>query len=126
VTDCTASQLSIDVAKGGASLGQEIAIVTFTNTSPTQCALVGYPSAQLEDSKGKAVGTAATHAKGTLRAVFLGHGQAAQATLTADTRCNAPLSSAVRIQAPDVPGTTEVPVALRACTLQITPVQTAD
>jgi len=125
VASCTASQLSIDVAKGGASLGQEIAIVTFTNSSTSACALMGYPAAQLEDSKGHAVGSAATHARGTVVRFVLGAGQAGQATLTAGTRCNAPVSSAVRIQAPDAPGSTEVPITLRACTLQITPVQPA-
>jgi hypothetical protein len=54
--------------------------------------------------------------------IVLAPQKSAQANLTADTRCNAPESSSVRISAPGAPGSTEVPVALRACTLQITPV----
>ncbi|MCW2494689.1 DUF4232 domain-containing protein [Jatrophihabitans sp.] len=123
VIRCTASQLSIDVTKGGASLGQEIAVVTFTNTSTSRCTLSGYPQAVLETSAGMTVGQQAKHAAGRVTLVLLAPQRSAQANLTDDTRCNAPESTAVRISAPGVPGATEVPVQLRACTLQITPLQ---
>jgi hypothetical protein len=118
---CTASQLSIEVTKGGASLGQEVAVVTLTDTSRTPCTLRGYPQAVLESGDGTTLGQAAVHLAGQVSTVVLAPDKSAQATLTADTRCNAPESSAVRIGAPGVPGSTEVPVELRACTLQISP-----
>jgi hypothetical protein len=121
VSSCTASQLSIDVTKGGASFGQEIAVVSFTNTSASTCSLSGYPSAVLQTSGGATVGKPALHLAGHITTVVLAPHKSAQADLTADTRCNAPESSAVRITAPGAPGSTEVPVALRACTLHITP-----
>jgi hypothetical protein len=121
VARCTASQLAVGVAKGGASLGQEIAVLSFTNTSQTPCTLSGYPTAILETSGGATLGKPAVRLAGNISLVLLAPTKSAQANLTADTRCNAAESSAVRVSAPGVPGATDVPVALRACGLHITP-----
>ena len=122
---CTATQLSITLARGGAFQHSQYAGLIFTNRSASTCSLTGYPFAQLRLS-GAPLGNPATHEAGTTAAPVLLHaGQSAQSQLTATTDCNAPLSDMVRVSAPGQTATTDVADTLRQCTLTVGPVEPA-
>jgi hypothetical protein len=118
-TTCT--DLSIRVLPGGASPGQEIAAVQFTNAGSSACELVGYPTVQLL-LHGNQIGTKSQPSTpGTVSSRRLAPGETAESLVHDYTQtCQAPLSDTVRVV---VPGTTHIylrpGLQLRACVLRV-------
>lgn len=117
----TCTNISVRVLPGGASPGQEIAAVQYTNAGTTSCVLVGYPTVTLL-LHGQRIGSPsvpATPAVASRRQ--LAPGQVAESLVHDYTQtCQAPLSDSVRVT---VPGTEQLylrpGMQLRACLLRI-------
>jgi hypothetical protein len=118
---CAAEQLTSTLLRGGAIQHQQLAVLVFTNSSGPTCTLHGYPGAQLVVA-GRPIGTPARHVPGGTPTVRLVHGASAQATLTATTECQAPLSDHVRVRPPGVTTTVDLADRLRDCTVSVTAV----
>jgi Protein of unknown function (DUF4232) len=119
---CTSAQLGIRVLRGGALAGQEIALITFTNTSATKCAMFGYPGVSLR-LHGALLGQPAERSIKKPKTVPLAPGAAAETTITDFSSCQAPISDTVRIYAPDQKPFVDKALDLRGCRLFIDPVR---
>ncbi len=119
---CTLGRLKVSAVRGGATEGQEIAAVLFTNASTKVCTVRGYIFAQLR-VMGAPLGEPATHNPGRVRTVALPRGASAQAQLTAVSTCQAPVSDQVRVRLPNSPGAASVAIQLRGCSLSVDPLQ---
>jgi hypothetical protein len=119
---CLSTQLGIRVLRGGAVAGQEIALITFTNTSATKCAMFGYPGVSLR-LHGALLGKPAERSVVQPKAVPLAPGAAAEATITDFSSCQAPVSDTVRVYAPDQKAFVDKALELRGCRLFIDPVR---
>jgi hypothetical protein len=71
---------------------------------------------------GHVIGIPAGHQPAVTPTVTLASGGSAQATLTASTGCQAPLSDHVRVSAPGQSSTVDVADTLRDCTVTVGPV----
>jgi hypothetical protein len=117
----TCTDLSIRVLPGGASPGQEIAAVQFTNAGATACQLIGYPTVQLFRN-GTQIGTKSQPSTpGVVSSRRLAPGEIAESLVHDYTQtCQAPLSDTVRVI---VPGSSHVylrpGMQLRACLLRV-------
>ena len=118
---CTSAQLGVRVLRGGATAGQEIALITFTNTSTTKCGMVGYPGVSLR-LHNALLGKPAERSIVKPKAVSLAPGAAAEAMITDFSSCQAPVSDTVRVYAPDQKAFVDKPLELRGCRLFIDPV----
>lgn len=118
---CSAAQLTITLLREGSVPNQQLAALVFTNSSKTACTISGYPSAQLL-LDGKPIGKPAGHKPSGLFTIRLPHNASAQATLSATTTCQAPLSDHVRVSAPGQTRTVDLPDKMRACVLAVTAV----
>lgn len=119
---CTSAQLGVRVLRGGAVAGQEIALITFTNTSTTKCAMFGYPGVSLR-LHNVLLGKPAARSIVKPKTVSLAPGAAAEATITDFSSCQAPVSDTVRVYAPDQTAFVDKPLELRGCRLFIDPVR---
>lgn len=119
---CTSAQLGVRVLRGGAIAGQEIALITFTNTSTTKCAMFGYPGVSLR-LHNALLGKPAERSIVKPKAVSLAPGAAAETTITDFSSCQAPVSDTVRVYAPDQTAFVDKPLELRGCRLFIDPVR---
>lgn len=119
IPPCAASQVALDVLRGGATLGQELAGISVTNTSATACSIQGSPSVQLMLG-GKPLG-----AKITMRydgeVVVLRPGDQAQSQVTnRTTNCSAPVSDSAQIVLPNTSKVfTTKQMALRDCSVKV-------
>jgi hypothetical protein len=96
----TCRSLTIRVLPGGASAGQEIAGVQFTNTGSSSCVLVGYPTVTLFRN-GQQVGQTSQPSRSTESRRTLRPGDVAESLLHDYTlNCQAPLSDSVKVVAP--------------------------
>jgi uncharacterized protein DUF4232 len=117
----TCTDVSIRILPGGASPGQEIAAVQFTNAGSTPCLLVGYPTVQLF-LHNQLIGTRSQPSTpGTVSSRRLAPGEVAESLVHDYTQtCQAPLSDTVRVI---VPGSTQTylrpGMQLRACLLKV-------
>jgi hypothetical protein len=118
---CTSSQLRLSLLRGGAIQHEQLAGLLFTNISGRVCTLRGFPAAQLVRD-GKLLGSPALHQPDSEPTMTLVHGASAQATLTATTDCQAPLSDHVRVSPPGQRQTTDLADTLRGCSLSVGPV----
>lgn len=117
----TCTDLSIRVLPGGASPGQEIAAVQFTNAGSATCQLVGYPTVQLFRN-GSQIGTRSQPSTpGVVSTRQLAPGEIAESLVHDYTQtCQAPLSDTVRIIVPGSSKTYLRPgMQLRACVLRV-------
>jgi hypothetical protein len=119
---CTSAQLGVRVLQGGAVAGQEIALITFTNTSTTKCAMVGYPGVSLR-LRNALLGKPAERSIVKPKAMSLAPGASAEAMITDFSSCQAPVSDTVRVYAPDQTAFVDKPLELRGCRLFIDPVR---
>ena len=120
VPQTTCTSLSVRVLPGGASPGQEIAAIQFTNTGNTRCVVAGYPVVTLL-RKGKRIGKPSEPSTTAVSSRTLRPGAVAESLLHDYTQtCQAPLSDSVRVR---LPGTDinylRPQMQLRACVLRV-------
>jgi Protein of unknown function (DUF4232) len=84
--------------------------------------LTGYPGVSLLVA-GAQVGSPAGRSGAAITTVTLAAQASVTSQLTDVTTCNAPLSDSVRIYPPNETDSVVLPVALRACSLTVTPVR---
>lgn len=118
---CTAAQLTVRVIRGGAVPSQEIALITFTNSSRVTCEMFGFPGVSLR-AGGRQVGQPAVRSSVTAKNVRLAPGEQAEAQITDFSSCQAPLSDTVRIYPPNLTAFVDRPIQLRACRFEVDPV----
>jgi hypothetical protein len=99
-------------------MGQEYALLTFTNDGSTPCRLSGYPAVSLR-SAGAALGSSVTAQTSGSGSVTLKSGATAQVQLRVTTDCAAPQSDKARVGVPQSDGSVTVPLQLRGCTLRV-------
>lgn len=108
------------VLPGGASFGEQIAGLEFTNDGSTTCLLVGYATVRLL-LNGQVIGRPSEPASSATSIRTLRPGQVAQSLLHNYTQtCQAPLSDSVRVRVPGTGQTIVRPgMQLRACVLRV-------
>lgn len=116
----TCKSLSVRVLPGGASFGEQIAGLQFTNDGSSTCVLAGYPTVSLL-LHGQVIGRRSEPASPAKSVRTLRPGQVAESLLHDYTQtCQAPLSDSVRVQVPGTQQTTVRPgMQLRACVLRV-------
>ena len=115
-SSCT--KLTIRAIPGGASVGQEIAALQFTNDGSTPCELFGYPTVTLLRA-GKPLGRPSQPASTALSHRTLAPGDTAESLLRDYVgNCQAPLSDAIRVVAPGSTQSLSRPFVLRVCVLR--------
>jgi hypothetical protein len=119
--ECTSEQLKTRALRGSAAAGQEFALITFTNTSPLTCTMVGFPGVSLR-LHNALLGKAAQRSATPPKTVTLKPGQQAESTLTDFSSCQAPVSDTVRVYAPDQRPFVDLPLVLRGCRVVVDPV----
>jgi hypothetical protein len=108
------------VIPGGASAGEELAALQYTNAAAKSCVLTGYPQVTLR-LNGKQIGQPSRPAQSVPHSINLKPGDTAESQLHDITNCQAPLSDMARIT---IPGTDQAivrPLVMRACTLIVDP-----
>lgn len=118
---CATSALRIVVLRGSGIAGHQFASISFTNTSATQCSLVGYPGAVLLKA-GSYLGSPAARSGQPVTPVVLKPGATGSAKLENDSTCNAEVSDSVQIIVPNRTEKTVRPLQMRGCPLTIYPV----
>jgi hypothetical protein len=120
VPQTTCKSLSVRVLPGGASFGEQIAGLQFTNEGSSSCVLAGYPTVTLL-LHGQVIGRPSEPATPAKSTRTLKPGQVAESLLHDYTQtCQAPLSDSVRVQVPGTPQTVIRPgMQLRACVLRV-------
>ncbi len=114
----TCTKLTVRAIPGGASMGQEIAALQFTNDGSTPCRLVGYPAVTLLRNH-QVLGRPAQPSSTAMSARNLNPGDTAESLLHDYVlNCQAPLSDEVRVVAPSSSQTLVRPMQLRACVLR--------
>ena len=106
------------VINGGASPGQEIAALQFTNDGSTPCELVGYPTVTLL-LRGHPIGKPSEPSTPADSQRTLAPGEVAESLLHDYSSCQAPLSDNVRVVVPGSTISAVRPVQLRACVVRV-------
>jgi len=122
---CTAQQLTVRVLPGGAYQNYEIAGVTYTNTSSTECSLSGFPTARLLRADGSVLTTSKPAPGTSARLVHLAPGAQAEAQIRDHTTCQAPLSDSVEVTAPaplQALRAHRPQLQMRGCTVTVDPI----
>ena len=115
----TCAKLTIRVIPGGASVGQEIAALQFTNGGSAPCQLIGYPTVTLLRG-GKPVGRPSQPSSTGPSQRTLAPGDTAESLLRDYVgNCQAPLSDELRVVAPGSPQSLARPFVMRACVLRV-------
>lgn len=117
---CTGSQLTVRLIRGGAIPTQEIALITFTNSSTKVCTMFGFPGVSMR-AGGKQL-VAALRSPVAPKTVRLQPNEQAQAQITDFSTCSAPLSDTVRIYPPNLTTFVDKAFELRACRFEVDPV----
>jgi hypothetical protein len=112
--------LTVRVLPGGASFGEQVAGLQYTNAGSTTCTLAGYATVTLL-LHGQVIGRPSEPASPAKSVRTLRPGQVAESLLHDYTQtCQAPLSDSVQVQ---VPGTAQTIIRpgmqLRACVLRV-------
>ena len=117
-TTCTS--LTVRVLPGGASFGEQVAGLEFTNDGSNTCLLVGYPTVTLLLNS-KVIGRPSEPASPAKSVRTLRPGDTAESLLHDYTQtCQAPLSDSVRVRVPGSRQTIIRPdMQLRACVLRV-------
>jgi len=114
----TCTKLTIRAIPGGASVGQEIAALQFTNDGSAPCELFGYPTVTLLRA-GKPLGRPSQPASTAVSHRTLAPGETAESLLRDYVgNCQAPLSDEVRVVAPGSTKSLARPFVMRACVLR--------
>jgi hypothetical protein len=110
----------VRVLIGGASFGEQIAAVQYTNEGHATCVLAGYPTVTLL-LNGQRIGRPSEPASAAKSKRTLRPGEVAESLVHDYTQtCQAPLSDSVRVQVPGTAQTIIRPGAqLRACVLRV-------
>jgi hypothetical protein len=116
----TCQDVGLRVIPGGASPGQELAALQFTNDDAAPCVLTGYPTVVLR-LHGKRIGQPSNPAQSVPHSINLKPGDTAESQLHDITNCQAPLSDTARITVPGTDRSIVHPLVLRACTLIVDP-----
>jgi hypothetical protein len=112
-------KIGIRALPGGASRGQEIAAIQFTNESTASCYLAGYPTVTLLRG-GRMIGKVSRPASTAPSGRTLAPGEVAESLLHDYVmNCQAPLSDTIRVVAPGSNQTYSRPMQLRACVLRL-------
>jgi len=122
---CTVQQLTVRVLPGGAYQNYEIAGVTYTNTSTTECSLSGFPTARLLRADGTVLSTSKPAPGTTARLIHLAPGAQAEAQIRDHSTCQAPLSDSVEVTAPaplQALRAHRPQLQMRACTVTVDPI----
>jgi guanyl-specific ribonuclease Sa len=122
---CTAQQLTVRILPGGAYQNYEIAGVTYTNASSTQCSLSGFPTARLLRADGTVLSTSKPAPGMTARLVHLAPGAQAEAQIRDHTTCQAPLPDSVEVTAPaplQALRAHRPQLQMRGCTVTVDPI----
>jgi hypothetical protein len=107
------------VIPGGASIGQEIAALQFTNNGSAPCRLAGYPSVTLL-RHGQPIGRPSQPSTTAASGRNLAPGAVAESLLHNYVgNCQAPISDSVRVVAPGSTQTVVRPMQLRACVVRV-------
>jgi hypothetical protein len=108
------------VLPGGATFGEQIAGLQFTNAGSATCVLAGYPTVTLL-LHGQVIGRQSVPSSTATSVRRLAPGQVAESLLHDYTQtCQAPLSDSVRVQVPGTNTTVIRPdMQLRACILRV-------
>lgn len=115
----TCTKLTIRAIPGGASVGQEIAALQFTNDGATPCELIGYPSVTLL-RQGRPLGKPSQPASTGVSQRTLAPGETAESLLRDYVgNCQAPLSDQVRVVAPGSTQSFARPFVMRGCILRV-------
>ncbi len=119
----TCTNLTVRVLPGGATPGQEIAVITFVNAAQAGCTISGFPSVVLLRN-GKTLTTATPTAGTVAQAVQLKPGAQAESQITDHSTCNAQLSDTIEVTAPNgaASGKLTRPFELRGCRVTVDPV----
>jgi hypothetical protein len=109
------------VLPGGASPGQEIAAVQFTNAGSTACELVGYPTVQLFLHNNPIGTKSQPSTPSAVSSRRLAPGEIAESLVHDYTQtCQAPLSDTVRVIVPGTSHTYLRPgLQMRGCLLRV-------
>ncbi len=118
---CSFAALTVGVIRGGAVAGQELAAVTFTNSSRATCSMYGFPGVSLL-LKGAQLGKPADRTPKRPTTVALKPGDQVQSQITIFSSCNAPLSDSLRVYPPDQTRYADRPIELRGCRMVVDPV----
>jgi hypothetical protein len=118
---CTSANLAVSAQSAGAASGQAFATLRFTNTGDGPCTLDGYPGVSLL-LKGKALGGPATRSGAPAKTLTIAAQANVTAQLTDDTTCNAAQSDNLKVYAPNLTTSVQIPFVLRGCALVIAPV----
>lgn len=122
----TCTRIGIRILPGGATFGEEIAGLQFTNEGTTTCRLVGYPTVTLL-RQGRPIGRPSQPATTAGSTRTLAPGEVAESLLHDNIRnCQAPLSDTVRVVAPGSTISASRPMQLRACVVRIDPLGAPD
>lgn len=116
----TCTDVSVRVLPGGATFGEQIAGLQFTNTGTTTCILAGYPTVTLL-LHGQVIGRQSVPSSRATSVRRLAPGEVAESLVHDYTQtCQAPLSDSVRVQVPGESTTVTRPdMQLRACVLRV-------
>ena len=119
VAKSTCTKIGIRVIPGGATFGEEIAGLQFTNEGTQPCRLVGYAAVTLL-LRGRPVGRPSQPTTAANSVRTLAPGEVAESLLHDHIRnCQAPLSDTVRVVAPGSTISASRPMQLRACVVRI-------
>jgi len=110
----------VRVLPGGASFGEQIAGLQFTNEGSKTCVIAGYATVSLL-LDGQVIGQPSQPASTATSVRTLKPGEVAESLLHDYTQtCQAPLSDSVRVQVPGTDQTIIRPdMQLRACVLRV-------
>lgn len=115
----TCTKLTIRAIPGGASMGQEIAALQFTNDGSAPCTLAGYPTVTLLRG-GAPLGRPSQPSSTAASRRTLGPGEVAESLLHDYVgNCQAPLSDSIRVVAPGSTQSLVRPMQLRACVVRV-------
>ena len=115
----TCTSVSVRTIQAGASPGQEIESLQFTNSGTSTCVLNGFPVVTLLRN-GAQIGQASQPSTQGSSSLSLAPGEVAESVLHDYTQtCQAPLSDELRVTVPGMNTTAIRPAQMRACILRV-------
>lgn len=115
----TCTSVTVRAIQAGASPGQEIESLQFTNSGPTRCVLNGFPVVTLLRN-GSQIGQVSQPSAQVISSLSLAPGGVAESILHDYTQtCQAPLSDSLRVSVPGMSTVAVRPGQLRACIVRV-------